>query len=175
MPVEAALIKAAILRLVSCCWAKSSRCSFSVRHHSCHSLRHRRSKRLRSLSTASWLSLEEVTDVIIFLALNYCLIRLEYNRPVLHCAICVFKALLCDFFLVLACFQSVAPALFLSPLAAFVLPTSLPAMLAKISAASSSHRGPWPYPNVASGPTRLNTILRNASADTYVQTCRTQT
>lgn len=84
LPVDAALIKAAILRLVSCCWAKSSRCSFSVRHHSCHSLRYRRSNRLRSLSTATWLSLEEVTDVIIFLTLDYCLIRLTgYNSLVL--------------------------------------------------------------------------------------------
>lgn len=75
LPVDAALIKAAILRRVSCCWAKSSRCSFSIRHHSCHSFRHRRSNRLRSLSTASWHCLEEGTDVNVFLTLNYCLVR----------------------------------------------------------------------------------------------------
>lgn len=75
-----------------------------------------------------------------------------------------------NFFLVFTCFQLVDPPLFSPPLAAFVLPTPLPATLATLSAASSSHRGPWPYLNVAFGPTPLNTIQRNASADT--KTCR---
>lgn len=70
LPLDAALIKAAILRRVSCCWAKSARCSFSLRHHSCHSFRHRRSNRLRSLSTASLDCLEHGTDVVT--GIRYC-------------------------------------------------------------------------------------------------------
>jgi len=77
LPVDAALIKAAILRRVSCCRAKSSRCSFSIRHHSCHSFRHRRSNRLRSLSTASWRCLKEGTNVILFLTINYRFVKVK--------------------------------------------------------------------------------------------------
>lgn len=63
-----------------------------------------------------------------------------------------------------------APAQLLPSLAAFSLPTLRPATLSTLRASSSSHRGQWPCPYAAFGPTPLNARQLDAFADTGTYT-----
>lgn len=63
-----------------------------------------------------------------------------------------------------------APAQLLPSLVAFSPPTLRPATLSTLPASSSSHRGQWPCPCVAFGPTPLNARQLDAFADTGTDT-----